>query len=232
MSLINCKKPLVVAFEGIDGCGKSLQSNLVSDALSAFNIVNKKVHWQFKIMDYLFDSFSKNNLVTPEVASMGVCASFICKLASEIEIGTDVIISHRYSYSGIIKDIRRGFDKEFSIHNYSLVPEADILFYFQVDPEIALSRILAYRKVSIYETDLLLGSAEENRKNILCYREKKYSDEFMNAKYLEEKTREAELYDGFFKTKSNCVILDATKSPERICELIMAEMKERKLICF
>ncbi|AOL17279.1 dTMP kinase [Sulfolobus sp. A20] len=140
---------MLIAFEGIDGSGKSSQASLLRDWLS-----KKKYTYltEWNSSEWIHDIIKeakKKNLLTPLTFSLIHATDFADRYEKYIlpmlSCGF-IVIADRYIYTAYARDTVRGVNMEWVKKLYSFAIKPDIIFYIRVPPEIALKRLKNARR--------------------------------------------------------------------------------------
>jgi thymidylate kinase len=81
----------------------------------------------------------------PQAYCLWQCAYFAQRWERESRLALEAghqVIADRYVYSALVRDVIRGIDEAYVHHLYGFVPEPDMVFYIDVDPELAYERKL------------------------------------------------------------------------------------------
>jgi dTMP kinase len=141
------KKGLFVAFEGIDGCGKSTQARLLADYIFESNKYNHVVRTRepYKNADIrkILQSESDPYSQATKLAEM-----FIADRRNHVQdlIGPNLkkgtfVISDRYSFSTLAYQQTQGVDVKKLLQMHKGLPIADIIFIVDVPVEVAMNRM-------------------------------------------------------------------------------------------
>ena len=167
------KPPSFFLFEGLDGSGKSTQVNLLKNFLDSLGWPCQKLReptngqWGQKIQNILQqkEPSSKEKLLE----------YFILDRAEDVRQNIipcleqkKIIIMDRYYYSNAAYQGAMGFSPQLILkkNREQEFPEPDKIYYLDLDPKIALSRISVRNKQSqqkrdIFEKELFLGKVRE-----------------------------------------------------------------------
>ena len=144
----------LIAVEGLDGSGKSTQIYLLKRWLE---IENYKVFFTEWNSSFLVKNATKKGkkrqLLTPTTFSLIHCTDFADRYERQIwpllRAGY-IVLADRYFFTAFARDTVRGCDPEWVKNNYSFATLPDIIFYFKIDPKIAVGRILDGRPTLKY----------------------------------------------------------------------------------
>lgn len=140
----------IIAFEGIDGSGKSSQAKLLKDWLEAKGVPVYFTEWNSS--EWLHDTIKeakKKNLLTPLTYSLVHATDFADRYEKYIlpmyRAGF-VVISDRYVYTAYARDTVRGLSLDWVKKLYSFAIKPDIVFYIRVPASEALRRLKENRR--------------------------------------------------------------------------------------
>jgi len=204
------KKGVLIAFEGIDGSGKSSQASLLKDWIE----MKKDAYLtEWNSSDWIHDIIKeakKKDLLTPLTFSLIHATDFSDRyeryILPMLKSGFAVICD-RYVYTAYARDTVRGVSLDWVKKLYSFAMKPDVTFYIRVQPEIALERIRkAKRKIKPQEagSDIFPGLSPEDG-------------------FLKYQTLIVEMYDKIAKDE-NFVVIDGNKTPKEI------QMEIRKVV--
>ncbi|MBB5255076.1 dTMP kinase [Sulfurisphaera ohwakuensis] len=196
------KKGVLIAFEGIDGSGKSSQATLLKDWIE----LKRDVYLtEWNSSDWIHDIIKeakKKDLLTPLTFSLIHATDFSDRyeryILPMLKSGF-IVISDRYIYTAYARDSVRGVDIDWVKKLYSFAIKPDITFYIRVSPDIALQRIKkSKRKIKPQEAgaDIFPGLSPEEG-------------------FLKYQGLITEIYDKLVKDE-NFIVIDGTKTPKEI----------------
>jgi|SRR5579862_7183555 len=142
---MNSQKGLLIAFEGIDRCGKTTQIALLSELLNFKYIPNKIIKFPDRTtaVGQLINGYLKNvNEINDQTIHLLFSANRWEKskeILDNLNKGVTVILD-RYTYSGIAYSIAKGLDYEWCKIPDEGLPEPHIIIYFDIDVEDCLKR--------------------------------------------------------------------------------------------
>ncbi|MGI0070575.1 MAG: dTMP kinase [Thermoplasmata archaeon] len=152
----------LIAFEGLDGSGKSTQAALLGKWLQAQGYRVFFTEWNSsELTSETIRRGKKRNLLTPTTFSLLHATDFADrferKILPPLRAGY-VIVCDRYAYTAFVRDAARGCEPEWVRNIYSFAPRPDRVFYFRVPVSVSLRRKLASRqRINYYEAGMDLG---------------------------------------------------------------------------
>jgi dTMP kinase len=224
------KKALIV-FEGLDGSGKSTQVKLLYKLLKKIvpNIVVSRWNSSQRISDIIKELKDKKDL-KPQTWALLEAADLYERLRNEI-IPTlnnnGVVICDRYYFTPLVRGYIRGLNPKWILDLYRYAPKPDIIFYFKVDPNISISRVLKRSK------ELTLSDIWNIKDAIKFYesgQDLNLHDNPLTNFYIFQK-KMCDLYDKIFKILKNKVYtIDASQDIHKIYEKILDYLRENKIL--
>ncbi len=204
---------ILIAFEGIDGSGKSSQASLLRDWMSKrrFTFLTEwnSSEW---IHDIIKDA-KKKGLLTPLTFSLIHATDFADRYEKYVlpmlRLGFPVICD-RYVYTAYARDTVRGVSLEWVKKLYSFARKPDVVFYIRVPPEVALKRLLRSRrqiKPTEAGADVFPGLSPEEG-------------------FLKYQSAILEVYDKVSQEENNFVVIDGTKDPREVQNEIRRKVVE------
>lgn len=135
----------LIVIEGQDGSGKSTQLDLLAKWLesSGFSVVRTRWKDSPVVSPLLKDVMGAEIVVNPFVFSFLHAADLAHRVTTQIRPGLkagQIVLADRYIYTAYARDVVRGLDRKFLEPLYSFAPEPDMVFYFHVPVETAVSR--------------------------------------------------------------------------------------------
>lgn len=139
----------LIAVEGLDGSGKSTQIYLLKRWLELENYKVFFTEWNSSLLvKTATKKGKKRQLLTPTTFSLIHCTDFADRYERQIwpllRAGY-IVLADRYFFTAFARDAVRGCDPEWVKNNYSFATVPDLTFYFKLDPNIAINRILEGR---------------------------------------------------------------------------------------
>ncbi|AGJ61823.1 dTMP kinase [Saccharolobus islandicus] len=191
-------KGLLIAFEGIDGSGKSSQAVLLKDWIE----MRRDVYLtEWNSSDWIHDIIKeakKKNTLTPTTFSLIHATDFSDRyerfILPMLKSGF-VVICDRYIYTAYARDMVRNVDFNWVKKLYSFAIKPNFTFYIRVTPEVALERIKkAKRKIKPQEAGIdILGELP------------------LEEGFLKYQGMVVEIYDKIAKEESNFITIDGNR---------------------
>jgi len=145
----------LIAFEGVDGSGKTTQRKLFKKWLQSegHDVVTTK--WNSSdLIKPLIKSRKAVRTLSPEEYSLLHAADFRHRVEYEILPALwrgQVVVADRYLFTGLARDAARGLDLDWILKLYHPLLFPDMVFYFSVSPETSSQRVSAARTPTYYE---------------------------------------------------------------------------------
>jgi len=136
----------LIAIEGLDGSGKTTHARILNENLRKYghNSEYTKEPSIGKIGNFIQGMILYGNIVTePAVEALLFAADRVDHIKNFVEPRLRqgrIIISDRYIHSSLAYQGARGVDLKWLRSINEFAPKADISFYIDVPPEVALSR--------------------------------------------------------------------------------------------
>ncbi|WP_278465353.1 dTMP kinase [Saccharolobus islandicus] len=191
-------KGLLIAFEGIDGSGKSSQAVLLKDWIE----MRRDVYLtEWNSSDWIHDIIKeakKKNTLTPTTFSLIHATDFSDRyerfILPMLKSGF-VVICDRYIYTAYARDVVRNVDFNWVKKLYSFAIKPNFTFYIRVTPEVTLERIKkAKRKIKPQEAGIdILGELP------------------LEEGFLKYQGMVVEIYDKIAKEESNFITIDGNR---------------------
>ena len=146
---------LLIAFEGSDGSGKTTQRKLFKAWLESRGEDVTVTKWNSSpLFKPLIKARKAARLLDPVSFSVLHAADFRHRYETVIQPALrdgKIVISDRYIFTGISRDVARGLSRQWSMNLYGSVRKPDIVFYFSAQAEVFAERIAASREMKYYE---------------------------------------------------------------------------------
>jgi len=151
----NKVKGLYIAFEGIDGSGKTLQSQKMAKTLRSkgYNITYVREPWDEKLKNFLY-----NHELEPDVETYVFAIDRIMlqrKIVLKALKEGNIVISDRSVYASLAYQGARGLPLEFILFVNRTVKMPDIVILLDIPVDEALERIKRRRRTRFEEREYL-----------------------------------------------------------------------------
>ncbi|MGH9197412.1 MAG: dTMP kinase, partial [Acidimicrobiia bacterium] len=149
------KRGLLIAFEGVDGSGKTTQRKLFKDWLKSegYEVVTTK--WNSSpLIKPLIKVRKAARSLSPEEFCLLHAADMRHRLENVVLPALwqgKIVVADRYFFTALARDGARGLDLTWLLNVYHPLFWPDIVFYFSVSPETSSKRIFATRAPKFYE---------------------------------------------------------------------------------
>jgi dTMP kinase len=170
----------------LDGSGKSTQIRLLHHWLEMEGYKVFFTEWNSSPqVKEATKKGKRNQSLTPTTFSLIHCTDFADRYERQIlpllHAGY-IILSDRYCYTAFARDAARGCDRAWLRDLYKFAKKPDILFFFNLKPEIAGNRILTGRqKLKYYEAGMDLGLSPNSIESFKLFQEKIYQEYLLMA---------------------------------------------------
>ncbi len=176
----------LIVFEGISGAGKSTLINAMVQKLFIKKIAIS--HW-FSLDRYraIASEISNYQEMTANLYSLLYATEFYARyeyvIKQQKENG-ETCIAHRYIYTPFAHDPVRGTDQKFLEFLYHDVLEPDLIFFIDIDPELAYWRISSTRNPSFFEAGLDLEYRNNLSQGLKTYKEGYFTNQELKRRFL------------------------------------------------
>jgi dTMP kinase len=149
------KRGLLIAFEGVDGSGKTTQRKLFKTWLKSegYEVVSTK--WSSsQLIKPLIKSRKAVRALSPEEYSLLHAADFRHRVEQIILPALwegKTVLADRFLFTGLARDVARGLDLDWVLRLYEPLLWPDLIFYFSVSPATSGQRVMATRTPNFYE---------------------------------------------------------------------------------
>jgi dTMP kinase len=155
----------LIVVEGIDGSGKSTQIDLLYKWLQSRGRSVYFSEWNSSDLVKSTTRLGKQEkMFTPTTFSLLQATDFADRWENRIlpmlKAGV-IVLADRYAFTAFARDVARGVDPTWVRNLYSFAPMPDLVLYFRVPLDVAVSRILSSRaKIKYYEAGMDLGLSD------------------------------------------------------------------------
>jgi dTMP kinase len=146
---------LLIAFEGLDGSGKTTQRKLFKAWLESNGEEVVTTKWNSSpLFKDLIKARKASRRLDPLSYSVLHAADFRHRYETVIRpalAGGKIVLADRYVFTGLSRDVARGMNPGWTADLYSGVRKPDLVFYFSASSLTLVKRITAARDLKFYE---------------------------------------------------------------------------------
>jgi dTMP kinase len=146
---------LLIAFEGLDGSGKTTQRKLLKAWLEDNGEEVVATKWNSSpLFKGLIKAKKAGRLLDPMSYALLHAADFRHRLETVVRPALSegkIVLADRYVFTGIARDCARGMSRERARRLYLSVRKPNLVFYFSALPQTSAKRIAASREMKFYE---------------------------------------------------------------------------------
>ena len=228
---------MIIAFEGLDGCGKSTQINLLKDYLDSLHIKVSVCDWRRgKNIVKLVQRMAKSNDTFRRDGSLVFASEFwrICDDQNErIKSTNEIIIFDRYIYTEIARGIARGLNADWLNMLYNDAPIPNITFFMDCSLPIILNR-KKDKDISFFEAglDADLCSNDSYYNLYIDYNSGKISKHKLNKAFESFQEKQLKAYKSLKSFNDFCIIDTYELDIVQIHKLILNEVNQELFMKF
>jgi dTMP kinase len=216
---------MLLAFEGIDGSGKSTQADLLFTWLAkALGFGHSPgalrpflTKWNSSpVVKHATKHGKKARTLTPTTFALLEAADLADRYDREIKPileGGCTVIADRWAYTAFARGMARGLDAAWLRGIYSFAPKPDLCFYLALPADVALARILKTRALKHYEAGLDVTEVEDP-----------------DESFLEFQGHAIAAYNGMQLAEKPFIVIDAQTSIEDQHEAITLAVQNFKAV--
>ncbi|HVB09793.1 MAG TPA: dTMP kinase [Bacillota bacterium] len=173
----------LIAFEGMDGSGKSTQSRLLFRWLQAQGAAVAQTAWNSSplVAPAIHRGKSTRSLVPLTFSLVHACDfadRFERIILPHLEAG-HTVVADRYVFTGMARDAARGVDPAWLRQLYDFAPLPHLTFYCAIEPEVAVQRLLSGRpRIKYYEAGLDVDPQAVDRRRAFVRFQGRIADEY------------------------------------------------------
>ena len=171
----------LIVLEGTDGVGRSTQVGLLRKWLerSGYAVSDTGLR-RSPLTQPGLNEAKEGNTLTPLTISLFYATDFADRLENQIIPALKagfLVLSDRYFYSIIARDVVRGIDARWArnVYGFALIP--DIIFYLKADIDTLVTRIVHGRGFDFWEAGMDITKAN-NLYDSFCTYQKSMIDQF------------------------------------------------------
>jgi len=199
-------KGLFIVFEGVDGVGKTTQTEHLVDWLDDHGYDVATTKWNSsKLLGKTIKKAKKKKLLTPVMFSILHAADMITRYENDVIPAlqeNNIVVTDRYIYTSYVRDKVRGVDTQLLNYVYSGMRKPDLIFHCIAPVRLAFERIMKDKGVpNYYAAGMDIGYSQSAEESAVKY---------AHACDVE--------YKKLFGDMSNVVTLDMNRSVNEIFE--------------
>ena len=199
---------LLIAFEGMDGSGKSSQMDALQNYLSKNDEDVQTTKWSDgEQMKSVIKNFKNRTNMQPKIFSLIHATDLLERYEKLIlpALNQDkIVLCDRYFYTSMVRDKIRGVDLELK-NIYDHLREPDIIFYCKAPIDVCIDRAKERGELSYYAAGMDINLDTDQDKNVLQYYK------LLNKNYNE-----------LFENNKKCHIINTNRSKEAISKEIIS----------
>lgn len=149
----------LIVVEGIDGSGKTTQAQLLQKWLESLGQPVFFTEWNSSsLVKKATKAGKKRGELTPITFSLLHATDFadrhLYQIVPPLKAGM-IVVADRYAYTAFARDQARGVQRDWLRNLYSFAMRPDLVLYFRVPSDVALSRLVSSRpKLKYYEAGM------------------------------------------------------------------------------
>ncbi len=202
----------LIVLEGTDGVGRSTQINLLREWLEKQGMAVSDTGLRRSTLTQAgLDAAKQGHTLSRTTMSLFYATDFADRLENQILPAMKagfIVLSDRYFFSIIARDIVRGADPDWARKVYGFALRPDVIFYLKADVETLVSRMVHGRGFDYWESGMDIRCANNLYDSFIVYQ----------TRLIQQFDQMAEEY-GF-------ITIDATLSPSAVFSQIQERLKK------
>ena len=211
----------LIVFEGIDGVGKTTQRRNLKEWLEKKGWKVSSSKWGTSpTISKLIKVGKIQKWLSPMLFSLLHASDMIWRYENEIKPALEkghVVLCDRYCYTSYVRDKLRGIRPELLDQIYSNFVEPDLVIHFEVEPHMAVERLLRDKGFKWYNSGMDIGYSGDQEECALAYEKnmdreyKKLLPKVKNYKHVNTNRSIEEIFEelkGFVREKIEMVRKD------------------------
>jgi dTMP kinase len=167
------ERGLLIVFEGIDGSGKSTQVERALDWLEKHDYPHVTTKWNSSsLVKKPIKQAKDRRELSPGLYFLLHAADMTHRYEQEVLPALRrnlVVICDRYWYTGLVRDKIRGIKQELGKEIYRNMRKPDMIFYCEVDPSVAVARLVKTGRLGYYSAGMDLDLAPSREESCVEY---------------------------------------------------------------
>ena len=157
----------LIVFEGLDGCGKTTQLEYAKRWLKdkGYKVFHTEWHASVEVKKALTKGGARRRMLSPITANlvhaMDFADRYTWQILPRLRRGY-VVLADRYIYTALARGVVRGCKQSWlqAVYEFACAPLTT--FYFRVEPEVSLERILRDRvSMKFFESGMDLNFSSD-----------------------------------------------------------------------
>lgn len=169
------KRGLLIAFEGVDGAGKSTQIELLRERLEKEGRDVTATRWKSSpVLGQAIADAKRTRTLSPMVFSLLHAADLRWRAENDVRpaLAEDgVVLADRWTPTSRVRDRLRGVSDDLLDEAYEGLPEPDLVVWLTVPVRVAVERIMADKQPHYYSSGLDIGYKGGKEKALTRYEE-------------------------------------------------------------
>jgi dTMP kinase len=212
------KRGLLLAGEGLDGCGKTTIMKQLGQHLEANGRDAVLTNWNETVEVYnLMMHLNLSGDLSPEMRCIFGAAELAARyhyvILPALREGK-IVLANKYLLSALAHSLIRGQDREFVARAYHFALKPDLTIYFDIPPEVALERKLRSGSIGFWEAGLDLALDASLEQSLQLYQSGALGEDFLKQSFLGFQTRLKGFHLEILQEEEDKVLrVDATLPP-------------------
>jgi dTMP kinase len=228
MSEGSARRGRVIAYEGLDGAGKSTQIRRVADALTAegrvVQLLRLNANRGFKNLCRELNTYDLLRPVEAALMKASELSGRVELLGPLLDAGV-VVIWDKFIIGSVASDVARGVPQRYTDALASCLSPPDLTVYLQISPEEALSRKRRADGPRVMESGLDVKLGVSARQAHLMWAAGEIDAKTVDRCFLSFQTDTAEAYERYLPV-GRTLRLDARLSPDELTDATMPHVND------
>lgn len=222
------KRGLVIACEGLDGCGKTTMISRLRERLEGEGVRTIVSNWNDTTQIYnLMMSLNMSGDLTSEMrclfGAVELAARYHYVILPALEQNKIVFVT-KYLLSAKCHALIRKQNREFVTRLYDFALEPDITLYVDVPPTVALRRKTENGRIGFWEAGIDLAFASPLEESLRKFQSGELTQEFLEQRFLEFQG-DLRSFHKELLGNSNVKHIDGTQQLEAVVEECLAAVE-------
>ncbi len=219
------KRGLLIAGEGLDGCGKTTLMVQLKEHLAQQGQASLISNWNdtteiYNLMMRLNAAGDLTNDMRCIFGAVELAARYHYLIRPALHAGT-LVIANKYRVSALAHALIRGHSEEFLQRLYDFALPADLTIYLDISPQVALARKLQAGGIGFWEAGLDLALDLPLEVALERYRRGAIPAQFMADSFVHFQTRLGQIHRQLLGDQA-VLVLDGNLPPATLFALVNA----------